>query len=168
MAKKLCRNFCIFRFSCTQCLGKTSNIFPGALSTEKPKSAEISTQVFSHAASFRCCRVLCSGLWRHSKVFDSSGPNLHPKNYLHPYGTNGSGDAKNLHFFGPKFLHGMPLGANTFRWGECPKKCRKGPKCVSKQVWTSYDTQILRFCILSEKKRAFYPPPVNKRGLSFK
>ena len=124
----------LLRFSVLNAPGKTSNIFPGALSTEKPKSAEISTQVFSHAASFRCCRVLCSGLWRHSKVFDSSGPNLHPKNYLHPYGTNGSGEAKNLHFFRPKFLHGVPLGANTFRWGECPKKGRKGPKCVPKQV----------------------------------
>ena len=114
--------------------GKMLEVFLGALSTEKPKSAEISTEVFSHAASLRCCRVLCSGLWRHSKVFDSSGPNLHPKNYLHPYGTNGSGEAKNLHFFRQKFLHGVPLGANTFRWGECPKKGRKGPKCVPKQV----------------------------------
>ena len=157
----MCRNFCTFTFSVLNAPGKTSNIFQGALSTEKPKSAEISTHVFSHAASLRCCRVLCSGLWRHSKVFDSSGPNLHPKNYLHPYGTNGSGEAKNLHFFRPKFLHGVPLGANTFRWGECPKKGRKGPKCVPKQVWTPYDTPILRFCILSRKKSA---SPLNEMG----
>ena len=132
--KTCVENSALLGFLVLNAPGKMMGVFPGALSTEKHKSAEISTQVFSHAASFRCCRVLCSGLWRHSKVFDSSGPNLHPKNYLHPYGTNGSGEAKNLHFFGPKFLHGVPLGANTFRWGECPKKGRKGPKCVPKQV----------------------------------
>ena len=78
--------------------------------------------------------MLCSGLWRHSKVFDSPGPNLGPKNYLGPNGPNGSGEAKNVHFFRQKFLQAVPLGANTFRWGDRPKKGRKGPKCVPKQV----------------------------------
>ena len=111
--------------------------------------------------------MLCSGLWRHSKVFDSPGPNLQSKNYLGPNGRNGSWGTQNVHFFRQKFLQAVPLGANTFRWGEWSKKGRKGPKCVPKQVWTSYDTPILRFCILSEKKNVHFPPgiiPISTAG----
>jgi len=54
------------------------------------------------------------------------------------------------------FWKGVPLGVHTIRWSARPKKGRKDPKCVPKQVWTHYDTLIPRFCILSEKKSA--PP----------
>ena len=47
MAKSMCRNFCTFRFFSAQCPGKMVQVFPGALSTEKPKREEISTQVLA-------------------------------------------------------------------------------------------------------------------------
>ena len=122
-----------------------------------PKNAEISTCFLRHVVSLRGVRMLCSGLWRHSKVFDSLGPNLQSKNYLGPNGRNGSWGTQNVHFFRQKFLQAVPLGANTFRWGEWSKKGRKGPQCVPKQVWTSNDTPILRFCILSEQKTWILP-----------
>ena len=98
------------------------------------KIAEVSTCFFCHVVGLTGVRMQNSGLWRHSKMFGDQGPNLGPKNYLHPHDTNGSGEPKNVHFFRQKFLQAVPLGANTFRWGECPKKGRKGPKCVRKQV----------------------------------
>ncbi len=63
----------------------------------------------------------------------------------------------------------VPHGCTYFSAGCAPQKGRRGPSCVPKQVWTSYDTPIPRFCILkSEKFLHFYPSPRNKTGVSFK
>ena len=62
--------------------------------------------------------MLCGGFEGHFKDFDSSEQNLLPKNYLGPIGGNGTSWSQNLHFFRQKFLQAVPLGANTFRWGE--------------------------------------------------
>ena len=67
------------------------------------------------------------------------------------------------------FQAAVPHGCTYFSAGCAPQKGRRGPSCVPKQVWTSYDTPIPRFCILkSEKFLHFFPLPVIKRGGSFK
>ena len=99
-----------------------------------PKNAETSTCFFYHVVSLRCIRMLHIGFWRHSKVFDGLGPNMGPKNFFDQKGRSGTSWSQNMHFFRQKFLQAVPLGANTFWWGERSKKGRKGPKCVPKQV----------------------------------
>ena len=130
-----------------------------------PKNAEISAYFFSHVASLRCSRVLCSGLWRHSKVFDGPGPNLRPKKYLHPKGTNGSGQPPNWVFFPCQFSSGWAFGCKYFSVGCAPQTHPNGSLLCDKTCLSLLRPPNPEILYFEAKKKAVFSPPRKQIGV---